>query len=113
MGATVRARRVARRGNRQPDDELAALTGPGAKRCHFSAVQLHQSTHHRESNTQPGFITRIRAVSLREKIEYPIEHRFRYSNAVVAHADHYPIVLYLGRQVDAPPCIGVLRRVVE
>src|SRR3954447_20078315 len=108
MGAAVRARRVARRGNGQPDDELAALTGSGAKRGHFSSVQLNQSTHHRESNTQPGFITRIRPVSLREQIEYPIEHRFRYSYAIVAHADHYAIVLYLGRQMDAPPCIGVL-----
>ena len=91
-------RDLLRRG--QPDDEFAALVGPGAGSRHGPAVHLHQTPNQTQTDSQALRHPAGHAIRLLEQVENVGKHLRSDANAVVPDPEHRRIHLALGRQKD-------------
>src|ERR1043166_5844544 len=98
---------------RQPHDELSALSRPVATHFNTAAVHLHQLTNQRQTNSQPTLRTLDGAIDLHEDVEDVRQLVRRNSDTRVAHSDDDLIALLLRLKPDLASFFTVFRGVVK
>src|SRR5208283_3734147 len=97
----------------QPHDEAGAAPFAFALRFHGSAMQLDQTAHERETNSQAVLEASVSVVGLRKAVEHAGQHILGDADARIRDTHHHIVIRALRLDVDAPSRVRVFGGVVK